>query len=71
MAQKDQRRAYASMDCTTNSTHLLDLPLECLDQIFGDVVAYDEESEFNLRDATRLLRVSSECPPITLNRFTP
>ncbi|KAI3558528.1 hypothetical protein CABS03_08513 [Colletotrichum abscissum] len=41
-----------------DSTRLLDLPLECLDQIFEDVVAYDEESEFNLRDATRLLRVS-------------
>ncbi|KAK7443706.1 hypothetical protein Landi51_09054 [Colletotrichum acutatum] len=58
MAQEDQGRRLAPMDCTIDSTRLLDLPLECLDQIFADVVAYDEESEFNLRDATRLLRVS-------------
>ncbi|KAK1511558.1 hypothetical protein CABS01_07516 [Colletotrichum abscissum] len=58
MAQRDQGRALAPMDCSIDSTRLLDLPLECLDQIFEDVVAYDEESEFNLRDATRLLRVS-------------
>ncbi|OHE93139.1 aromatic amino acid aminotransferase [Colletotrichum orchidophilum] len=56
VSQYDRERVQ--LDDAPIPSRLSDLPLECLQHIFELVVEYEEDSEYNLRDAARLLRVS-------------